>query len=283
MARYFRARRFDVVHTHLSTSSVNGCFAARLARVPCVATVHGMSGKLSFLAANRLIAVSNGVRDHLVAQGIDGRKIRVIYNGLEGPGVRPDPVKAREVFGFDPSETVIGTVARAVTVKGYEDLLKAFALIPVKLPLARFLCVGDGEELADFQAQAHALGLGKRIVWTGYRADVWPALAAMDLFLFASHKEAMGIAVVEAMLAGLPVVSTNVGGLAEVLLGAGVLVPPHSPEALAEGALNLLEAPARMEKMRKNGCHRAETVFSVPAMRDATLQVYEELRTPRRI
>ncbi len=273
IARTIRETRADVVHTHLSTSSVNGALAARLARVPGVATVHGMSGKMSFLAADRLIAVSKGVRDHLVAQGLDGRRIDVVYNGVPTPALSRPRERVRAGFGFAPEDEVVGTVARTVRIKGFDDLLPAFARVAAVKPRARFLVVGDGDEEAHYRREAARLGLDGRLVWAGYLEDVAPALGAMDAFAFASHKEAMGVAVVEAMLMGLPVASTNVGGLSEVVGETGWLVPPHSPEALAEAILAALGSPAR----GIDGGERAARLFSVAAMRDATVAVYRSL------
>ena len=275
IARHLRAIGADVVHTHLSTSTVNGTLAARLARVPSVATVHGMSGKLTFLAADRLLAVSNGVRDHLVAQGVDGRKIAVVYNGVPTPETSLTREAARERFGFAEHHEVVGTVARVVRMKGYDDLLDAYARVSQARPNARFLIVGDGDDGPYFRERARILGLEGRIVWTGYQAEVAPALLAMDAFAFASHKEAMGVAVVEAMATGLPVASTNVGGLAEVVGDAGWLVPPHAPSELARAILATLENPERGFA----GKERAARLFGVDAMRDSTVAVYRSLLT----
>ena len=273
IARTLRLTRADLVHTHLSTSSVNGTLAGRLARVPSVATVHGMSGKLSFLAADRLIAVSNGVRDHLVAQGLDGRRIDVVYNGVPIPlsGLSREP--ARAAFGFAPEEEIVGTVARLVSIKGFDDLLPAFARVAAERPRVRFVVVGDGDEAPRYRRMAGELGLDRKLVWAGYREDVATPLAAMDAFAFASHKEAMGVAVVEAMLMGLPVASTNVGGLSEVVGDTGLLVPPHAPEALAGAIIEALASPSRGIE----GQERAARLFSVAAMRDATMEVYRSL------
>lgn len=273
IARTLRRTGADLVHTHLSTSSVNGTLAGRLARVPSVATVHGMSGKMSFLAADRLIAVSNGVRDHLVAQGLDGRKIHVVYNGVPTPRTTESRDAARASFGFAPDDEVVGTVARLVGIKGYDDLLRAFALVAAERPRARFLVVGDGEEAARLRTLARDLGLNDRLIWAGYLEDVANPLATMDAFAFASHKEAMGVAVVEAMLMGLPVASTNVGGLTEVVSDAGLLVPPHAPEALARAIAEALATPSRGIE----GQERAARLFSVEAMTHATVEVYRTL------
>jgi glycosyltransferase involved in cell wall biosynthesis len=270
---------FDVVHSHLSTSSVNGSLAARAARVPGFASVHGMSGKGSFVFADHLIAVSNQVKQHLIRQGLDDAKISVVYNGYDGGH---DPFASgqeqRASLGIGPKELVIGTVARITALKGIADALRALALVRPSYPNLRYLLVGDGEALADCQALSQELGLAEAVIYAGYQDDVRPYLAAMDMFLFPSHKEAMGIALVEAMVAGLPIVSTDVDGIPEVLTpGTAVLTPPREPEQMASAILRVLSQPDRGAAMADAGQQRAKNVFSPSAMQVSTEAVYRKL------
>ncbi len=278
MARVIRSGGYDVVHTHLSTSSVNGALAARLARVPSVATVHGMSGRLSFAAANHLIAVSGSVRDHLVRQGVPARKISVVYNGVDLEECILPRDEARTRLGLALGVPVVGTVARITPLKGVEDALRAVKILTANLPDLRYLLVGEGERLAACKSLATELGIGENVDFLGYRKDVGACLAAMDLFLFPTLKEAMGIALVEAMAAELPTVSTNVGGIPEVVTSdTGILVGPGEPEALAEASLGLLNDPERMRRLGQAGRNRAREVFGIPAMQAATDAVYRRV------
>jgi glycosyltransferase involved in cell wall biosynthesis len=276
MAKYFKREKFDVVHTHLSTSSVNGCLAARLAKVPSVATVHGMSGKLSFVFADHMIGVSEGVRQHLINQGIKPDRISSVYNGVEVPDNVPSKSEARQKFGIRPDALVFGTVSRLTPMKGIEYSIRAFKEIHNARPNAQYVVVGDGDHLEEYKTLVSDLGLSDVVSFLGYQANVFDSLVAMDIFLFPSLKEAMGISVVEAMAAGLPVVSTNVGGLPEVVTpDMGILVPPKDVGAMARGALSISDID--VHGFSAMAIWRAANLFSVSSMLTGTDQVYANL------
>ena len=144
MSRFIRANHIDLVHGHLSTSALNGCFAARLARIPGVATVHGMSGKLSFVSCHHLIAVSSEVREHLVAQGVHESKISIIPNGV---AMTPLEVHSRESarrqIGIPLDCPVLGTTARLTPLKGISQSLAAFERISQDFPNAHYVVFGN--------------------------------------------------------------------------------------------------------------------------------------------
>lgn len=277
MRKHFRAQKADIVHTHLSTSSVNGTLAARLARVPCVSTVHGMSGKLSYVFADHMIGVSQGVCDHLVQQGVARDKVTAVYNGVQLPKNHLSKLESREKFGIPSEALVIGTVARLTAMKGLDFSLTAFQTIAQQVPHAHYVLVGDGDDRARYEQMVKELGIAERVHFLGYQDPVFDPLAAMDLFLFPSLKEAMGIAVVEAMSLGMPVVSTNVGGLPEVIdASMGRLVNPSDAEALARECLDLIQS-GDLASLGLAARVKAESMFSVEAMRLGTDAVYHEL------
>jgi len=275
--KLFRELKVDVVHTHLSTSSLNGCLAAKIARIPCVATVHGMSGKLSFAFADRMIGVSKGVRAHLIGQGVSRSKIEVVYNGIPTPP-ETDREISRAEFGFAESDLVVGTVARLTPMKGIDILIRSFKLFSDTTPNGRLLLVGSGDGEAEYRTLVSTLGLEGKVVFAGYRDPVWPALSAMDLFAFPSLKEAMGMSVVEAMMMGLPAVSTDVGGLPEVVTAdAGVLVPARDEKAMASALVALGRDENLRRELGEGAKKRAQVVFGAPKMIEETLAVYERL------
>jgi glycosyltransferase involved in cell wall biosynthesis len=277
MRRIIKDGGFDLVHTHLSTSSVNGCLAARVAKTPSVATVHGMSGKLSFSAAHHLIGVSEQVKAHLVGQGVPSEKVSVVYNGFEPQPETPKST-ARRMLEIPADATVIGTVARVTALKGIDDALKAFAGLLATFPNLVYLVVGDGDALPSCKALAADLGIADKVIFAGYQSDVSLYLSAMDLFLFPSLKEAMGIALVEAMAVGLPTVATNVGGIPEVLSSdCGLMVEPRSPEALASATARMLSETGLAQKIGAAARYRANEVFSPIAMERSTDWVYRDL------
>ncbi len=278
MRRVILDGRFDLVHTHLSTSSVNGCIAARFAKVPSIATVHGMSGKLSFSAATHLIAVSEEVKRHLVRQGVRGEKISVVHNGLAADFKVLDRATARLNLGISDTDLVVGTVSRVTPKKGIEDALAAVAGLKQEFPALRYLVVGDGDGLELCRALANDLGIAPSVTFAGYQTEVGEFLPAMDLFLFPTHKEAMGIALVEAMAAGLPCVATNVGGIPEVVTReTGRLTPAKDPQALERECAALLRDASLRAKMSKAALERCHESFSAVAMERGTDAVYRQV------
>lgn len=274
MRRWFREQKFDIVHTHLSTSSLNGCLAARFAGIPCVATVHGMSSKWSFIFADHMIGVSQGVCDHLVAQGVPRAKTTAVYNGVDVPPGVMSKQEARAAFNLPMDATVFGTVARLTPMKGIDTGIEAFRILAEKVPGSHYVLVGSGDGEPIYRQWVSDNKLQDRVHFLGYQSNVFNPLAAMDLFLFPSLKEAMGISVVEALAMGLPVVSSNVGGLPEVITQeVGSLVKPNDSRAMAEQALNALTQPSLGPAAKL----RAETQFSVEAMRQGTFEVYRAL------
>ena len=276
MARHFKREKIDIVHTHLSTSSVNGCMAARLAGIPCVATVHGMSGKLSFIFADHMIGVSEGVKQHLISQGIKPERITTIYNGVDVPADLLTKLEARNQFGIPTDAIVFGTVSRLTPMKGIEYSLRAFVEILKAIPTAIYVLVGDGDYSEHYKELTKELKIDDKVKFLGYQSKVFEPLAAMDIFLFPSLKEAMGISVVEALAVGLPVVSTNVGGLPEVVTAnVGSLVPPENSASIAQEAIAI--ANGNRDRLSCEAKERAKGMFSVNSMLEKTNHVYDQL------
>lgn len=265
-----RAMRADILHGHLSTACIAAGLAARLARLPGVVTAHGMSSHASFRTAHRIIAVSHGVKRHLVGQGLRPERIDMVHNGTHRPA------DFAHCQSEEPGVRVL-TVARLTPAKGIAEGLRAVAAVAPCNPGLTYTLVGDGEGRREFEDLAHRLRLGERVRFVGYCEDVWPHLARADLFLFPSRKEALGISVIEAMLAGLPVVATSVGGVPEVVGDAGILIPLDDAFAMETALGTLIESPERRCSLARAARARAEHHFTVEAMRAGTVAVYDRL------
>ena len=279
MSRAIRQARADIVHCHLSTSAVNGALAAKMAGVPGVSTVHGLSGKLSFKPSYHLIAVSAEVRRHMVLQGIHESKISIVPNGIELQDWSPnDRLEARRALGIALDVPVLGTTARLTQLKGVNQALYAVARVKVDFPNVRYVVFGDGEQRKELADLSRSLGIEENVVWLGYRNDVPKLLPALDLFLFPSLREAMGISIVEAMAACVPAVATTIGGIPEVVTPeTGVLVPPSDPIAMADAIVGYLRDPEKRLSAGQAAWERAHTEFSASRMAARTLGVYADV------
>jgi len=219
LVKLFRAKRFDVVHTHLSRATVNGLIASRLTRTPIVATVHGMNRKYTYMLADHIMTVSEAAKRHLMNQGVDEEKITPVYNciQLEPFASRPSKPEAKAAFDYSPQSFVVGTISRAHRQKGIDVAIGAVAELRKRGIDAKYLFVGDGPHLAEFKALSDELQISEHARFTGFSASVVAALSAMDVFMFPTHREAFGISLLEAMAAEVPTVASAVDGVPEVL------------------------------------------------------------------
>jgi glycosyltransferase involved in cell wall biosynthesis len=196
--------------------------------------------------SDRLVGVSEQVRRDLVRYGVAGpEKIAVIPLGLdlepflESAGYRG---KLRRELGMSNGELLVGIVGRIFPVKNHRLFLEAAARVAAELETARFLVVGDGVLRPAMEEYARALGLGDRVVFTGWRRDLPLIYPDLDVLVVSSNNEGTPVSAIEAMAAGCPVVATCVGGLPDLVADGetGCLVPPRDPAALAAGILRLL-------------------------------------------
>ncbi len=280
---WLRRDRTDIIHTHLSTASLLGSVAARIAGIPSLATVHGLNTGTCFRFAGRVIAVSHAVKRHLVAQGIPDERVTVVHNGVDLQSLaRPSSREALcSRWGIASGAPLLVTVGRLVPTKGHRDLLQALRLL-VRNPQwqeLRLLIVGSGVLLGQLQAEAEQAGLADRVIFTGFQRDVLPFVHAANVFVLPSVQEGLSLSALEAMALGKPVVACRVGGTPEVVADGetGLLVSPGRPAELAAALARLLEDPEEAERMGALGEQRARGMFDLEQMVSRIEAVYGEL------
>jgi glycosyltransferase involved in cell wall biosynthesis len=217
---------YDVVHTHLYRAQIYARPAARLARTPVVLTTEHSIGEThierrkmtagvrglylgSELFSDATIAVSDVVRERLIRWGVQAKKITVIPNGLETAALAFDPVvreRAREQFGIGPDTYVIGALGRIDENKRVELTVQAAA--PMLGERCKILVIGRGDHRTMVEAEAARLGVADHVIFGGFQPDTAAMMAAFDLYAAASVQETFGLAILEAMASGLPVVYT---------------------------------------------------------------------------
>jgi glycosyltransferase involved in cell wall biosynthesis len=279
--RLLRDRQVGLVHAHEFDANTYGTLGGRLAGIPTVATVHGRSyyadrgrRRLAYRLVSRagtMVAVSEDVRRFVVERtGVAPDRIRVIYNGI-APGARvPDDTRAalRQKLGIGASERVVLVVGNLYPVKGHEYLLDALPEVLGACPSTVVLLAGRGDRERSLREQAARLGIDPRVRFLGLRDDVPALLAIADLFVQPSLSEGLSIAILEAMAAGKPVITTSVGGNPELVVDGetGLLVPPAASGPLAAAMIRLLQDTAETRRLGDAGRARVNDRFTIDAM-----------------
>ncbi len=206
-------------------------------------------------------------------RGVPQAKIRVVRNGLPDTSFVRDP----EAFSASP---VIGCLSRVDAQKGALDLFEAFTRIAEEFPTARLRFIGEGDARDEVLARAASAGLGERVDAPGrVEGDAAALIAGFDIYAFASHHEGFPYAVLEAMRAGCPLITTGVGGIPEAVTDGveGLVVAPHDPDALADALRRMLgDAELRASCSAAAG-DRFLREFSLDAMRRSTLEMLDSL------
>jgi glycosyltransferase involved in cell wall biosynthesis len=256
--------------------------AAQRARVPVVVARIGLDTDLpgkhwSYRLAYRrwvdaALVNADGIRRAVVGglEGFDPARIATVYDGISLDQAPESREEARAALGLPVDAPLVGAVARLSSQKRLDRLLAAVSHMPgVHLALA-----GQGELEASLRAQAAELGVQDRVHFLGFRTDVTRVLSAIDVFAITSDREGMANAMLEAMAAGVPVVSTPVSGADEALLpdregrSPGLIVEAD-PEALAHAMQGILDVQAVRLAMGEEGRRRVRERFSYGGMLDA--------------
>jgi glycosyltransferase involved in cell wall biosynthesis len=229
----------------------------------------------------RFFAVSNDLKQHLVAEGFPSHRVGVIYNGIN-PGVTPNAearAQARRRLSLTDDAFVVGTAGRLDPVKDIPTLLEGFAAIRARHHTAHLVVVGGGSERLNLERRAATLGLTGAVRFTGHRDDVRELLPALDVFVNSSITEGLSVTILEAMAAAVPVVATRVGGTPEIVRDGdtGMLVEPRQPVAIARAIAHLAERPVSSVTMGAAARARVERYYDLNRMVDQYVEIYHSL------
>ncbi|HEX8028237.1 MAG TPA: glycosyltransferase family 4 protein [Vicinamibacterales bacterium] len=303
LLKVLRAKRADVVHLHGYGATTFGRLCAWRMRIPAILHEHANHGDTPWFQkiADRwlapytdlAIAVSESTGEFTTrARLIPAERMKVVYLGapLDEFARRrnfAEVSEARQDLGIQPGTTAIGTITRLMPSKGNQYLIEAAPMVLEKHPEVRFFIVGEGELQTELEAQARALGLGDRFVFSGFKRDVAAALSAFDLLVFPSLWEGTPLTVFEALAMGKPIVATDADGLLDVLTDRkdALIVPKASAGALASAICAVLEdrdlATGLGEEARKTG-QRYDIAAFVRKMERLYDLLHETSRTTRR-
>jgi glycosyltransferase involved in cell wall biosynthesis len=283
----------DVIHTHTAKAGVLGRIAGLVAR-PQAKRVHTFHGhllhgyfspsktrlvvlleKVLGLITYKFIAIGNTVKNDLVRAGISrDSKFEVIFPGLQELDRYPK-LNAQSTLGLDPSKKFLVFVGRLTSIKRPERLIDLARFLKNKHPESWLLIAGAGELLDELNAAAQKEVLP--ITFLGWRKDIGAILSASDIAVLCSNNEGIPLTLIQASQAGLPIVSTDVGSVSDIVIsGTTGLLTEISSKGLIKGVSTLLDDPALCERLGKAGQERAKEFFSSRAMIEHHQRLYSQ-------
>lgn len=283
----------DVLHLHGYAAHNIGRVFGRILGIPTLCHEHAvqLSVPLSQKVQDRLlvpftdfgIAVSENSKRFMVEErGFRPDQVFVVPNGLDFsqlPDLDPGEVdRERKDLGIPPGARVVGAVGRLATIKGQEFLLKAAKRILESYPNTFFPVVGDGDLLPGLRALVRDLGIENRVIFTGFRPRINPVLSALDVMVMPSLQEGFGMALIEGMYKGLPIVASEVGGMKEIIVDGenGLFAPPGDPEAIAEKVIYLLEHPDKA-RLLADGARKTAARYTIAKTVSITEGIYRKV------
>ena len=279
-ARFLKERRVNILHSHLFGPVTGACFAAYLAGIPHIGTLHDIYTieakkrriryiRLSSLLGTRIVTVSHQMKTYLTNLGrFNDRDLQTIVNGMDLDKFKIS--RSRRSYpelGLDSEDIVLICVGRLEKIKGHDILLKAFGLMQpgnhVKL-----LIVGDGPCRQEIDRQITEDGLLQNVRMLGQRNDIPDLLNLSDCFVLSSRSEGLSCSIIEAMAAGLPVIATDVGGNSELVVNGenGYLVPPDNAGILARRLQDVIGDAAQRRKFGEMSLQFARAQYSLDTM-----------------
>jgi glycosyltransferase involved in cell wall biosynthesis len=293
IARRLRSQPADLMHAHTRVGQVVAAQVSRRCRIPYVTTWHGIyrmnPGRWLWPCTGlRTIAISEPVRQHLIDEfRVPEERIRLVWNGVDVAQLElPVPADAVAAFRLAhrllPGAPVVGGLGRLAAggVKGFDLILGAAAHARARVPDLQVLIAGDGPGRTFLEAEAARLGLQSSTRFIGATEDVRLVFAALDVFVFpARWPEGFGLALIEAMAAGKPVIGTRVGAVPNILDEGrcGVLVNPEDTEAIGDAVVRLLADRQTVDRFTQAAKRRVHDMFSLEHMTDGIEAVYREV------
>lgn len=289
LKRLFGALAPDLIHVHSRRGAdLYGGWAARLAGRPAVLTRRIEDreprwwSRLKLEPYAAVIAISRVIERRLTEWvGLEAERVHLVPSGVDPDRYRParrrERAKWLEPFGLPADAVLIGVVAQLIARKGHAVLLDALPAILDACPQARLVCFGRGPLEGALRARARARGVARRVHWVGFRSDLDRLLPGLDVVVHPALREGLGVALLEALAAGVPVVASAAGGIVDLIRDGveGRLVPPGDAGALAVAVTELLADPAARRRLGAAGRARVTREFTAARMAQAHLPIYE--------
>ncbi|MFP4393003.1 MAG: glycosyltransferase [Desulfohalobiaceae bacterium] len=237
--------------------------------------------RLKYALFDRVIPISQGIKQVLLRQGLPASKLCCVPSGVDTDHYYPGCSTEwfRQEFRLDKQDIVLGVVAQLIPRKGHAYLLQALPKILESYPRVKLLLFGQGHLQSDLQQQVMNLGLQDVVHFAGFRKDLKHILPCLEMLIHPALLEGLGVSLLQAAAAGLPIIATRTGGIPEIVLDnkTGLLVEPGQSDALAKAILYMLRHPEQIREMGQKGRELVCNRFSRQHMAQGNLQVYHQL------
>ena len=295
LSRIIRSAKPDIVHLHSRRGAdILGALAAKWAGHPNVITTRRVDNPISAGVLNgfcigkipkAIVCVSDGISSVMKEAGFPSDKITVIHSAVDASAYDSALSKweARRILGVLPASPLLCVIGQLITRKGHHVLLDALPSLRNKFKDIRVLIVGSGAVRSRLEAQVHKLNLDGCVQFMGFRSDISTILRASDLLVHPALREGFANVGLQAMASGIPVVTTSVGGMPEMVQHeiTGLVVPPGDSKTLAQAIEELLSNPGRRSMMGRLGQDIVRESFSVEKMVDSNLALYQKVLASR--
>lgn len=294
LVRILKEQKVDIIHCSSHECTVYGTLAAMIARTPVVlAHVRGLGRSrrlrrklinlLLFRRINKLIPVAHKVKEDVLKNNwfLSADKLLVLENSVDYERFAEVAIlkeDAKQMLDLPKDAFVYGTVGRLAPTKGLSYLIEAFAKVKQQMPSAQLIVVGEGRLRNELEQQAAGTSCADSIHFLGHRKNIPELLRAMDVFVLSSIAEGMPKAILEAMAAGIPCISTNVGGIPEIVTSrdVGLLVPARKVAALARAMISVANMPNdELAKLGEKAQDRVRQVYSHTVVIKRLENIYE--------
>lgn len=289
LLRKLREFQPDIIHSHSGTILPSSVSRLLLRSPRLIFTDHGRYPEPRWVSyveracltqVDRYVAVAEELARYVQGYLAMAEPPLVIPNGIDQRPYSGPAATSREALRAEweiaPEEVLLMSVGRLAPVKNHSFLLRGLAEAARTRPEIRLALVGDGSLEPELRAECRQLGLDPRVRWLGFRKDIADCLRAADLFVMSSDSEGLPLVLLEAMAAGLPIVSTEVGGIPTALEGSGLLVPPRDVPRLAAAITALAGDPARRRALGQAAQQRS-ALYSIEAVGERYITLYREV------
>ncbi|MCJ7501166.1 glycosyltransferase family 4 protein, partial [bacterium] len=278
----------DIIHLHSRRGAdILGGIAARLSGTPCILTRRvdnpesRMWAGMKYRLYHHVVTISDGIREVLLSEGVQHHKITCVHSAVDTQRYATPCDKAwfNREFGLEEGSLTCGTLAQFIERKGHRYLFEAIPEIVNMIPKARFILFGKGPLEGSLRSYCKSLGIEDKVLFAGFREDLDRIMGCLDLVIHPALMEGLGVSLLQAASAGVPIVGTRIGGIPEIVRDGenGYVIPPGEVSPLVDVTTRILMDRDLARQLGEGGRKIAIEHFPIESMVEGNLGVYQGL------